>query len=62
LADAPAMAGLVASLLARLDQSDFAMLFPGRRTVCTVHHHKQVWWTSADESVGRGLDRIVSPA
>jgi hypothetical protein len=62
LDDAPAVTGLVESLLTELAGSDFAMLFPGRRTVCALHHHKQVWWTTADESVGRGLDRIVSPA
>ena len=31
---------LVEGLLARLLGSDFALAFPGRDTLCTVHHHK----------------------
>ena len=51
----------VETLLARLLGSDFALAFPGRATLCTVHHHKQLWWTSADPAVSDMLDRLVPP-
>jgi len=51
----------VETLLARLLGSDFALAFPGRSTLCTVHHHKQLWWTSAQTPVSEMLDRLVPP-
>ena len=39
---------LVAQLLGNLRTSDFMLAFPGRRVLCTVHHHKQLWWQSTD--------------
>jgi len=52
---------LVEGLLARLLGSDFALAFPDRSVLCTVHHHKQLWWTTADEGVIDALDRLVPP-
>ena len=52
---------LVEALLGRLVGSDFALAFPGRSVMATVHHHKQLWWTSADEQVLAALDRLVPP-
>jgi hypothetical protein len=60
--DAEQTAGLIESLLTNLNGSDFALYFPGGKTVATLHHHKQVWWTTADRAVAAGLDQIVSPA
>jgi hypothetical protein len=37
---------LAAGLLLQLLGSDFQLFFPGRQVVCTLHHHKQIWWTS----------------
>jgi hypothetical protein len=42
-------------LLTKLAGSDFFLAFPGRRTICTVHNHKQLWWTTGDESICRYL-------
>lgn len=39
---------VVEGLLRMLLGSDFALAFPGRPVVCTIHHHKQVWWQSSD--------------
>lgn len=39
---------LVTGLLMHLLGSDFQLCFPGVDLVCTVHHHKQLWWTSRD--------------
>jgi hypothetical protein len=50
----------VRRLLERLHQSDFALGFPGRKTFCTVHHHKQLWWVTADPRVIGGLDALAA--
>lgn len=51
--------GLVEKLLQNLVASDFCLAFPGHATVCTLHHHKQLWWVTASDSVLAGLDSIV---
>ena len=51
LAEEPAFERLVAGLLARLLGSDFLIAWPGRPALCTVHHHKQLWWTTTDGKV-----------
>lgn len=38
----------VAELLEKLVGSDFAVLFPQHAHLVTVHHHKQLWWQTAD--------------
>ena len=42
---------LVQGLLRMLFGSDFALAFPDRPVICTLHHHKQVWWTSNDRDL-----------
>lgn len=49
----------VRSLLEHLAASDFMLAFPSHPVLCTIHHHKQLWWTSSDRSV---IDRISSHA
>src|SRR5258706_14224959 len=31
-------------LLMMLHTGDFMLAFPGRPVLCTLHHHKQLWW------------------
>jgi hypothetical protein len=50
---------LVAGMLGRLLGSDFMLAWPGRPALCTVHHHKQLWWTTTDAGVYEGLERIA---
>lgn len=50
---------LIEGLLQRLLGSDFALAFPGRPTICTVHHHKQLWWTTTDLRVVDALHQLV---
>jgi hypothetical protein len=50
----------VQRLLERLQQSDFTLAFAGRGTICTVHHHKQLWWVTIDPHVMGGLDELVA--
>jgi hypothetical protein len=52
-------AHLVEGLLRMLLGSDFALAFPGRPVVCTLHHHKQVWWTSNDASLIDSLRQLA---
>jgi hypothetical protein len=35
--------------------SDFQLAWPGRPLVCTVHHHQQLWWTTPNELIHRGI-------
>jgi hypothetical protein len=46
-------------LLEMLTGSDFAIAFPHRRVVCTLHSHKQLWWSSAEPAVSDALEAIV---
>jgi hypothetical protein len=55
----PAFERLVAGLLARLLGSDFMLTWPRRPALCTVHHHKQLWWTTTETKVYEGLEPIV---
>lgn len=48
-----------AQLLANLKSSDFALAFPGRSTLCTLHHHKQLWWRTTADNIQRDLDAII---
>jgi len=49
---------VVQGLLSGLSASDFTMAFPGLDAVCMIHHHKQLWWVSADQPTVRHLDEI----
>jgi hypothetical protein len=35
-------------LLENLKSSDFAVLFPDKPLIGTLHHHQQLWWTTTD--------------
>jgi hypothetical protein len=50
----------VQRLLTDLAGSDFALLFPAHPLVCTLHHHKQVWWTTTDAALHAFLEQIAS--
>ncbi|HEY7090791.1 MAG TPA: hypothetical protein VH518_22025 [Tepidisphaeraceae bacterium] len=49
----------VQRLLEMLQQSDFSIAFPGRRVVCSLHHHQQLWWTSAEPDVSDALAGLL---
>lgn len=50
---------LAEALLKHLAGSDFAIAFPGRPVLCTLHHHKQLWWITTDKVVAGELDRLL---
>jgi hypothetical protein len=43
-----AFAAIAEGLLTHLLGSDFQLMFPTKPVVCTLHHHKQIWWSSPD--------------
>jgi hypothetical protein len=47
------------ALLTNLFGSDFQLSFPGRPVVCTVHHHKQLWWSTTDAGVYERIESSV---
>jgi hypothetical protein len=51
---------LLLRLLECLTSSDFAIAFPNRPALCTVHHHKQLWWTTPDPALYDAIDRVVA--
>ena len=46
-------------LLTNLISSDFTLAFPGQSTLCTVHHHKQLWWSTQDGTVFAALESLA---
>ena len=52
---------LVVQLLSNLRTSDFMLAFPGRPVLCTVHHHKQLWWQTTDASLHAALMQFGEP-
>lgn len=49
----------VKTLLENLLASDFLIAFPGRSTICTLHHHKQLWWVAISDPLLAALDSLV---
>jgi hypothetical protein len=57
--EAAALESILESLLTGLWGSDFALVWPGRPVLCTVHHHTQLWWTTTDAELLAALERMV---
>ncbi len=47
---------VIHSLLSNLKSSDFMVAFPGHPALCTIHHHRQLWWTSSDDALIERID------
>lgn len=58
LHEAEAAGSLLHRLLQQLQNSDFMMAFPNHPLLCMVHHHKQLWWSTTDETLLDVLRRI----
>ena len=50
---------LLNALLLNLQGSDFLAAFPDHRTICTIHHHKQIWWQTASGEIAAALRAIA---
>ena len=49
----------VLRLLEMLTSSDFMLAFPGRPVLCTLHHHKQLWWQTTDPKIASTIEAMV---
>jgi len=49
----------VKALLDLLHGSDFTIAFPGQPVLCTVHHHKQLWWQTTDDALAATLHQLT---
>ncbi|MBC8105545.1 MAG: hypothetical protein H7Z14_03055 [Anaerolineae bacterium] len=49
----------VERLLEHLAGSDFTLAFPGKPVICTLHHHKQLWWQAIDPTLINELRRLL---
>jgi hypothetical protein len=49
----------VERLLMMLMSSDFMISFPGKPVLCTLHHHKQLWWMSTDAKVIEAVEELA---
>jgi hypothetical protein len=58
--DAPLFAHFTQRLLEMLLGSDFMLVFLGRPILCTLHHHKQLWWSTKDAHVIEVLDALAA--
>lgn len=54
-AELPQFTRFVERLLEMLNNSDFAIVFPGHAALCTIHHHKQLWWQTTDADLAAHL-------
>lgn len=57
--EADRAATMIEGLLGQLFGSDYMLAWPGRPVVCTVHHHRQLWWTTTDAALHAVLEAIV---
>ncbi len=55
VSERPKFEMLLSRLLMGLTSSDFMLAFPGRAALCTVHHHKQLWWQTTDAPLHAAL-------
>jgi hypothetical protein len=46
--ESAAFAAMMGQLMTHLANSDFALAFPDRPILATIHHHRQIWWSSPD--------------
>jgi hypothetical protein len=49
----------VQRLLEMLHGSDLSLVFPAHKTICTIHSHKQLWWTTTNPQIVMDLDRVL---
>ena len=49
----------VTGLLTLLHGSDFMIAFPDRPILCTLHHHKQLWWSTTADKIIDAVARLA---
>ena len=59
LEESPQLEYFIQRLLEMLLGSDFMLAFVGKPVLCTVHHHKQLWWQTTDAGILSTLENAV---
>jgi hypothetical protein len=59
LEESPQLEYFIQRLLEMLLGSDFMLAFVGKPVLCTVHHHKQLWWQTTDPAILSTLEGAV---
>ncbi len=57
--DQAALKSCLQTLLDNLSTSDFMLAFPQHPILCTIHHHRQLWWITSNKPL---LERVDSHA
>jgi hypothetical protein len=58
--EADEFGGFLTALFENLSgSSDFQLAWPNRPLLCTVHHHKQLWWTTSDELIKTAIAALA---
>lgn len=61
-AESAAFIPFIERLLAGLTASDFIAVFPDSLVLCTLHHHRQLWWQTKDQPLLDRINAALSPA
>jgi hypothetical protein len=59
VSEAATFESFVEQLLSQLKGSDFAIAFPGKSVLCTVHHHQQLWWMTTEAGVIEAAEELA---
>jgi hypothetical protein len=57
-AEQDALRPLIENLFTHLIASDFTIAFPTRPIVALLHHHRQIWWQTSDETLWKSLNSL----
>jgi len=57
--ETPRFTAFVRSLLENLVGSDFSLAFPDHPVICTIHHHKQLWWVGDNQAIVQGIEGLI---
>jgi hypothetical protein len=57
-AEAPGLERVLAAILTHLVSSDFGLVFLEKPLICSVHHHKQLWWVTSDATLAEKVRRV----
>jgi hypothetical protein len=50
---------MLVRIFQHLRNSDFALAFPDHPLQATLHHHRQIWWTSTDAGLITQLSQTI---
>ena len=60
--EAPRLVYFAQRLLEMLLGSDFMLAWLDHPVLCTLHHHRQLWWQTTDPRIEQALEQAVQQA